>query len=81
MTQTQTHCETETGRALIALEVNGALVSTYAVTLAQLLAERQLADAKVATALNGDFVPAVKREQTPLRAGDKIEIVAPRQGG
>ena len=38
-------------------------------------------DAKVATALNGDFVPARKRAETPLREGDRIEIVSPRQGG
>jgi len=38
-------------------------------------------DAIVATALNGDFVPARKRAATPLAEGDRIEIVAPRQGG
>ena len=39
------------------------------------------ADAIVATALNGEFVPARKREATPVRDGDRIEILAPRQGG
>ena len=38
-------------------------------------------DAIVATALNGEFVPARKREATPVRDGDRIEILAPRQGG
>jgi sulfur carrier protein len=35
----------------------------------------------VATALNGHFVAARARETTRLAHGDKIEIVAPRQGG
>ena len=39
------------------------------------------ADAVVATALNGAFVPKRLRAETPLREGDRIEIVAPRQGG
>ena len=36
---------------------------------------------KVATALNGEFVPARAREATSLKDGDRIEILAPRQGG
>ena len=39
------------------------------------------ADAIVATALNGEFVPARKRDAAGLKEGDRIEIVAPRQGG
>ena len=38
-------------------------------------------EAQVATARNGDFVPRQARTATRLAAGDKIEIVAPRQGG
>ena len=40
-----------------------------------------LTEAKVATALNGEFVPARVREAIRLKDGDRIEIVAPRQGG
>ena len=40
-----------------------------------------IGEAKVATALNGEFVPARARAATPLKEGDRIEIVAPRQGG
>ena len=61
--------------------VNGDTIETAAPTLASLLAELGYGDAKVATALNGDFVPAARRGQTPIAAGDRIEIVAPRQGG
>ena len=43
------------------------------------LAVANLAEALVA--LDFQFVPKRKREETPLREGDAIEIVAPRQGG
>ena len=36
---------------------------------------------KVATAVNGRFVPATLRPATRLADGDKVEIVAPMQGG
>ncbi len=36
---------------------------------------------KVATAVNGRFVPAPARAGTPLSDGDKLEVVAPMQGG
>lgn len=36
---------------------------------------------KIATAVNGRFVAATARSRTPLAAGDRIEVVAPMQGG
>ena len=36
---------------------------------------------KIATAVNGRFVAAAARPATPLTDGDKIEVVAPMQGG
>ena len=36
---------------------------------------------KIATAVNEAFVPASLRDQTNLADGDRVEIVAPRQGG
>ena len=50
-------------------------------TLAELCAALGYGEAKIATALNGDFVPASKRTQTLLADNDRVEIVAPRQGG
>lgn len=35
----------------------------------------------VATALNGRFVPRSARADTPVAEGDRIEVVAPREGG
>jgi sulfur carrier protein len=65
----------------IELIVNGRKSETRAQTLAALLDEQELSDAKVATALNGHFVPAAKRDTTSLKAGDSVEIVSARQGG
>ena len=63
------------------LTVNGEPREISAATLADALTVLDYTDAVVATALNGDFVPKRKRAETPLAEGDRIEIVAPRQGG
>ncbi len=63
------------------LVVNGEPQDVAAVTLAEALQSLDLAESKVATALNGEFVPARARASTPVKDGDRIEIVAPRQGG
>lgn len=63
------------------LVVNGEDRDLAAATLAAALAALDFGEATVATALNGEFVPARAREATPLKDGDRIEIVAPRQGG
>jgi sulfur carrier protein len=61
--------------------VNGEAVRSRAATLADLIAELGYGGAKIATARNGEFVPERARGATRLAADDKIEIVAPRQGG
>ena len=61
--------------------LNGEPTRLAAETLAQALVELDLAEAVVATALNGDFVPAGARAGTPIHPGDRIEILAPMQGG
>jgi sulfur carrier protein len=63
------------------LVVNGELQDVPAATLAEALRSLDLAEAKVATALNGEFVPARARAATLVKDGDRIEILAPRQGG
>jgi len=63
------------------LVVNGAEQDVGAETLAAALDALDYGQTLVATALNGEFVPARKRAETALREGDRIEIVAPRQGG
>jgi sulfur carrier protein len=61
--------------------VNGEPVRTAASTLAGLVDELGYGGRKVATALNGEFVAAAARATTPIGTGDRVEIVAPRQGG
>ena len=63
------------------IEVNGEAREIAAATLAEALAELGWADAKVATALNGAFVPAAARAAQTLRDGDRVEVLAPMQGG
>lgn len=65
----------------ISLTVNGALRETRAETLAELLAAEDLGGTRVATAVNGAFVPARSRESWRLEADDRIEILSARQGG
>jgi sulfur carrier protein len=61
--------------------VNGETRDVQAATLAAALEALEFAEATVATALNGEFVPARARAATPVKDGDWIEILAPRQGG
>lgn len=61
--------------------MNGEVTETRAATLAELCAALGFADARIATAVNGDFVPEKARQSRPIAPDDRIEIVAPRQGG
>ena len=63
------------------LVVNGEPQEIPAATLAEAVQSLDFGAAKIATALNGEFVPARARASTPVNDGDQIEIVAPRQGG
>lgn len=70
---------TETG--LREMTVNGTAVSSAAGTLAELVTALGFAGVKVATAVNGEFVPERRRAETTLADGDRIEILSARQGG
>lgn len=61
--------------------LNGEPTKTAARTLAELCAALGFAGAKVATAVNGDFVAQDARETLQLTENDAVEIVTPRQGG
>lgn len=61
--------------------VNGTPQEVTATTLAEVLSALGRDGETVATALNEEFVPAGTRAATPIAPGDRIEIVAPRQGG
>ena len=63
------------------LRVNGEQTKTNASTLDALLADLDYGARRVATAVNGTFVPAGARPNHRLCEGDDVEIVAPQQGG
>ncbi len=65
----------------LSVVVNGERAETRARTLGTLLLERGVAGERVATALNGRFVPVRDRDAAALATGDAIEIVSARQGG
>jgi sulfur carrier protein len=61
--------------------INGASRDIGAADLSSALEELGYAGAVVATAVNGEFVPAADRQSAPLADGDRIEVLAPLQGG
>lgn len=63
------------------IDVNSASIEIAARNLADALAELGYGGSALATALNGSFVPATARAQTPLQDGDRVEVLAPMQGG
>ncbi|WP_378948002.1 sulfur carrier protein ThiS [Mesorhizobium sp. ANAO-SY3R2] len=63
------------------LIVNGERYEVAAATLAGLLAELDYGGSWLATALNGEVVPAGERDACPLAEGDRIEILSPMKGG
>lgn len=63
------------------IDVNGERRELDVQTVAEALAALGLTDAKVATAVNGAFVPATARSSQTLSDGDRLEILAPMQGG
>lgn len=69
------------GNAELMVHVNGEPRRTAAATLAGLVEEAGYGTSRVATALNGEFVPQRSRAATLLKPGDHVEVVAPRQGG
>ena len=52
-----------------------------AATLAAALDSLGFGGRKIATAVNGRFVAAAARQSMKLADGDRIEVVAPMQGG
>lgn len=65
----------------ISVTVNGHIVQTRSATLADLLREQRVEEQRVATAVNGDFVPRHARASTRIAPDDRIEVVSARQGG
>ncbi|WP_170468299.1 sulfur carrier protein ThiS [Ruegeria arenilitoris] len=60
--------------------LNGESRAVRAETLAELLQECGFSG-RVATAVNEDFVPSSLRASHKIKDGDRVEVVAPMQGG
>ncbi|MGH1349330.1 MAG: sulfur carrier protein ThiS [Methyloligellaceae bacterium] len=69
------------GRVDLNIILNGSPFETEAVNLEQLCIALGYEGSKVATALNGAFIPRTSREDAKISLNDKIEILSPRQGG
>ena len=63
------------------ITINGSAHEVAAATLEQALSELGYRDSFLATAVNGEFVAKSSRHDKQLVDGDRIEVVAPMQGG
>ncbi|MBW4051542.1 MAG: sulfur carrier protein ThiS [Proteobacteria bacterium] len=61
--------------------VNGDSREIRAADLSGALEELGYGGAVLATAVNGEFVPVAARQAARLADGDRIEVLAPMQGG
>ena len=61
--------------------VNGVWRETAAAELAATLDELGYGGRIVTTAVNGEFVASDARGRTALADGDRVEVLAPMQGG
>jgi sulfur carrier protein len=61
--------------------VNGAWREAQAAQLAGVLDELGYAGAVVSTAVNDEFVAVAARDATAVHDGDRLEVLAPMQGG
>lgn len=61
--------------------VNGEAREIMSDRVDALLGELDYEGSHFAIALNYDVLPRAKWAQTPLKSGDEIEIITPRQGG
>ena len=62
------------------ITINGNSQLIQANNLEDLLLELKY-HGKLATALNENFIPFKERKKTTLKDGDRVEIVAPMEGG
>ena len=61
--------------------VNGAWRETQREELAGALEELGYGGSVVSTAVNGEFIANSQRARTVLSEGDRVEVLAPMQGG
>ena len=61
--------------------INGEAREIASTRVDALLGELDYEGTHFAIAVNYDVLPKARWAQTPLKAGDEIEIITPRQGG
>ncbi len=61
--------------------MNGSPTEITEAILSDALTELGYGEARVATAVNEAFVPSTARDAHTLTDGDRLEILAPKQGG
>ena len=61
--------------------VNGEQREIFSASVDALLSELEYEGTHFAIALNYDVLPKSQWAQTPIKSGDEIEIITPRQGG
>ena len=63
------------------IDVNGMPHDVEATTVEEALQILGWGGQRVATALNGTFIPAGARDKTVLSPGDRLEVLTAMQGG
>lgn len=63
------------------ITLNGVERDITASSLIEALLELGYCTGPIATAVNGEFIPKTQRPGIVLSEGDRIEVVAPMQGG
>lgn len=63
------------------VQINAETHDIQSTTLDKALAELGITSIALATAVNGTFVSRAKRKAITLCEGDRIEVLAPMQGG
>lgn len=63
------------------IDVNGMPHDVEVTTVEEALQILGWGEQRVATALNGIFVPATARDSTALSPGDRLEVLTAMQGG
>ena len=61
--------------------INGEAREVAAMSVAALLGELDYEGTHFAIAVNYDVLPRSRWAETPIKNGDEIEIITPRQGG
>ena len=63
------------------ITLNGVEHNIAARNLVNALSELGYDESTIATAVNGEFIPKTRRSDIVLNDGDRVEVVAPMQGG